>query len=265
MTHLEDVLAGILKALIAAQDQANIYTREISKKYWTDKILRSFPVPNALLTQVDLEFRFAVAGLGGERPASVPFAVEPSRAALVAPSRAIARWAIGILRDALQSDPMPPDPEKARTIVGTLSSARVEDSVAQDIADALYEGRGRLINADGRLDRHALRDIVMAGLSRGLLTNPDLVSQCRIAPQEIILDRFRSDNVDSRPPIGPLEALQASAAVDRGASGLQVLVEANDLSTVPEKALHKLIVKCELRNYKWVIHESGDELLVPED
>lgn len=58
---LSEVIGAILCDVARAQNQSNQYTKKIAEKYVEDEVLRSFPVPNGLFDELEMNFKMALS------------------------------------------------------------------------------------------------------------------------------------------------------------------------------------------------------------
>lgn len=61
MPMLRDVIAAVLQQTTEAQDLCNRFSRNLALAYQAD-ILQQLSIPNAFLSELDLELRYAVTG-----------------------------------------------------------------------------------------------------------------------------------------------------------------------------------------------------------
>jgi len=259
MPYLKDILGAILKDLTGAQNIANHYSAWLSQQYRDHRLLKFFPVPNALLTYVELEFRFAVRQTVVD-PDSGPLPPDPTPAAFRPIALGLTQWALSVVRQALATE----HSEEAARLEASLRQPRVEDQITANVADALYAHRLRLVDRSGGIDRKALGSAIVDGVRQNLLNDKDLVRVLGAARLNNLFADLEGGKLPSEQAVQELERLFKPDA-SRPALDLEVVVDADQLRDYPEKDLHILRIKAELRNYKWVIvTETGEEILVPE-
>lgn len=62
MAQLSSVIGSILRDIISAQHEANLYSISMSESYGKDGKARDFQLPNVMLSDMELELRYAVVG-----------------------------------------------------------------------------------------------------------------------------------------------------------------------------------------------------------
>lgn len=60
MAELHDIMGAILRDLAQARVTSDLYSREISKHYEKDSLLRLFPIPRTEINDVEIELKFAI-------------------------------------------------------------------------------------------------------------------------------------------------------------------------------------------------------------
>ena len=70
MAYFKDIVAAILRDVLAAQDEANLLAESLAEEYRTSPVLRSFPVPTVSVGGMEITLRFAIIGGEGLRPAA---------------------------------------------------------------------------------------------------------------------------------------------------------------------------------------------------
>jgi len=60
MSELGKVLGSLLRDIAHTQDISNRYSVKLSQEYHDDELLRHFPIPNAILTEIKIKLKFAI-------------------------------------------------------------------------------------------------------------------------------------------------------------------------------------------------------------
>lgn len=275
MAKLEEVIAAFLADLTRAQDGANELSKRMSERYRTDKLLRFFPVPNALLEEAEVELRFGVLEpeLSGERlegSNGMP-PMQPSASAVRELVRRVARTLAGELRREALSAQVP-ERELQTRVAEALASNRVEQALADHLHarldEALSAGRAESALLDADENRPSapapeLFEELKRSASQALSADPDLgrvlgdveaaVARSVDAQRERIARELTG--FDAR-----LQRLEAARSLP---SSMNVTVDAERLQNFPDHAVHSIKLKARLRNYQWVIVKDGEEALVP--
>ncbi|WP_315766950.1 MULTISPECIES: hypothetical protein [unclassified Bradyrhizobium] len=265
MTSLEAVIAEFLRDLTLAQDSANRLSARLSLKYRHHTILRFFPVPNALLDDVDVTFRFVFDSpeLGADPRAS---ADRLQTEVLVPPSRQL-----GADASAAAASLAMPELAALLARASEASAGAVPPWTAKE-AEAVREELIRELMP--RFHELALRHYLGADI-------PDLENQATAAVRDGVRRAFADAPDEVRralDAVDPREAGALAAAMIRGGSDggdepdplqshTRIRIAAADVAGFPDFAVQTLRLRARLRNYKWVIVEgdlSHDQLL-PEN
>ena len=62
MAQLSSVIGSILRDIISAQHEANLYSISMSESYGKDGKAKDFQLPNVVLSDMELELKYAVVG-----------------------------------------------------------------------------------------------------------------------------------------------------------------------------------------------------------
>ena len=63
MAELHQVIGSILRDITQARITSDIYSRNMSKYYEQDPLLRRFPTPRSEIDEVEIDLKFAIAGI----------------------------------------------------------------------------------------------------------------------------------------------------------------------------------------------------------
>jgi hypothetical protein len=266
---LRDVVAEFLADLTRAQHRTNELSKRLSEKYRDDRLLRFFPVPNALLDEAVVTLRFAPRGPDGDAAPAGPEPREPVQPhphlALRLAHAVAAAVAAGVGRRLRADDPAG---EPGRRMAAALTSDRVVDALAGRVRPALQAFVERAVAA-GRTDElveSALRSIAPP-LAEALAEDPDLAVHLRTV-EAAVGEALAEPAGGVRDALAAAaEAAQALAAVRESVPSLDVIVDSASLAQFPEHAIHTLTLKAKLRNYRWVVVEREgrpDDDLLPE-
>lgn len=272
MPELKDTIAAFLAALTRAQHDANRLSKKLSERYRHDTVLRYFPVPNALLDNVEAVLRFAVVETAppeageAEEPGNERLLVDGQSA--VAPALKAARAALGALADELSRgrDAGGQD-EFVRNIASPVNVAHWARLFATTFRELLQARVDALLGAPsdpaGRIEDR-LRAVLSDAIQREIDASPRLDARAGLATR-LATQAWHAAEAD----VAALAGRIADEMRDEGAlaPGLDVELVTANTSRFPDYALHTLKIHARLRNYKWVIVDkaSDQEELLPTD
>ncbi len=265
MSTLKDILSAFLRDLTESQDTANRATRDLAEEYWEDTRLRDFPVPNALLTEVELDLKYSVGSVTSSGPPRVERWIaafgELARSAAAAMATAGVRRVDQILdgRGGFAGDKAHWD-----TVRRNLAGPEFLRYLEEEIAGGLYHERERLLDPDGALRREEACQVASEALDRSLLAHPDLAPafelggkaarrEARLALREVA--QAEIDQRASLMPPGPGLRPDPHA---------EILLTADELKDIPQQLISAVRIKARLRNFKWVVVEEGKPRLLVE-
>ncbi len=267
MPDLSSLVATVLEEIEKAQDQANLYSRQLAEKYRNDKILRVFPVPNSLLTEVDVDFVFGLEeGMEMARETLQPELL-PGSPLFREPLRHITEHIIRKIRTTLSATQQPSatDSDKTDTLLKNLKSGRVDkrivDKAASNLSTILMGKKKR--KRENQLAQlitcysHVLEETVFSDkpfldhLATLGLNGKQMLKSLMEAPETS--DLFKN-----------LIETHEKAKKDFTASYLlqhsKITIDSQKLSGLPVESLNHLHLKLRLEGYKWVVLEKTEEL-----
>ncbi|GEM_PF-2515673 len=288
MAHLHEILSSILIDITKAQHAANVFSRQLSKQYKDDKLLRSFPIPNALISTIDLTLRYGVSeDLVPPPNSSVSDTMldefYPSINRFLKVGHLLAAVVLNKVTEELKDKDFPEElsePEKRLKILESLRSEKIRGELGNEIGESLNKWY-RFLRSDNEEELDSKEEInraiaeVKQTVSAILLSNINLRQQ--LLPEDFT-GAFEDNQSNFWQSINPflsqsiakifteiriINSLRREALNNKA---MNVFVEANQLKKLPEHSLQSMNIKIELQNYKCVVIEPGDEEeLVPED
>jgi hypothetical protein len=287
MAHLHKILTTILIDITKAQHAANVFSRQLSRQYKDDKILRSFPVPNALISTIDINLKYGVSE-DSEFPPNTSASdaklddCYPSTNVFFKVGHIFAAVVLNKVTEQLKEKTLPeeqPEREKRQKILESLQSEKIRGALGNEIGDSLNNWY-RFLRGDNEEESDNEEQInrgiaeVQQTIAETLLSNIALQEQ--FLPEDFkafedeesafwqelkgIFEPFLSKLLTE---IKIRNFLINDLLIDQS---LNVFVEADKLKNLPGHALQSMNIKVNLRNYKCVLIKPGDEEdLVPED
>lgn len=282
MSELRDILAAFLADIERAQDSANRLSTRIAERYRLDPLLRNFPVPNALLDDVEAELHFVVVDPQQSASSAGSEAVAPQvdghalvEPAMEAASAALVAVASGLAARADSSAPL----ESLRA----LQSQENRQSLATRIAPLLALSLQRRVVAElAQEARPRAAEEAASTVEPLVVSAPALAAELHgfLAASATLSAQGGADMSIIEPAAGRAAALAAkrlSAIADalladarsqaRPPPGLAVDFATERVSQYPQYSLLSLKIHARLRNYKWVIVDQaeGRAELLPTD
>jgi hypothetical protein len=266
MPQLKHILAALLRDIAEAQDSSNRFTRELADEYGRDPLLRELQVPNAVLSELELDLAVSVKEIDldpgraekGLRAAGRAFDYHSKRLARAAIDQVVAIFEIG--------EDFAEDKSKWQQLVRNSQSDLFVSYLAASIAERLYARRAPLLDENNNLDRERASGDIVETLEEKLLDHPDLkflfrtVSKARAEVRNMIA-------LAIKPRLDELE--QDLRRPDRSGQAYEaeVIVASDELNGLPDKAISRIKLKAQLQGNRWLLFHEQSELdgcLLPE-
>lgn len=274
MPDLNDIIGAILRDVSEAQDTANRYSTDLASQYKKHPLLSVMSVPNALVSSVELELKYAIQSVTDEGQR-----LEQRRRRLFDAIEYYAPQAVQsaekhVLQPVRKVQLSPAElQELTRRLIREL-----HEELLDTPADELFVTRSQ-VKAQSRsyFNRELFRKLVQEALHDHF--RQTLPEALETAPKQ------------EGPPASGKEAAERSAALfssqvetfvtavsqvmeqplDTARNRkLEVVVDSKELQSLPKEAICTVKVQARLRNYKWteITDDSGlagDSLLIRED
>lgn len=265
MAIIADIIAAILRDIAIAQDRSNKFSAKLSKEYEKDTLLKYFPVPNALLSEFELDLKFGIEGVDIKEGGTG----DPrrfSRAVFSEFAGDLAKYSIHETAKKLKSlEDIAEDPSKWRTIKDNLRKKDFVDYLTDRLTDALQDAKGSIMDSRSGLDASAALEVIKGCLGEHLFGNPALsgvFTRGKKVRNELLAQILKS----AKPLLERLHVELQTLLRLPGIPKVDVIVEQDKLEGITVEFMHSIRIKAKLRNYKWVIVEEGREPeLLPED
>lgn len=267
MADLSHLIAAILKEVEKAQDQSNLYTRQLAAKYRNDKIMRNLPVPNALLTELDFEFNFVLDDEDIDPQSFEKQVLEPTFNLFYKPFKTITAKVLkhicNFLQDKIDLNKTDHEKDKLIKIIASLKSEKIENKVAKNVTQYSYDDLVAIFKQpDKQPSRREISDLVMNSYKEFLFNDPDLSKMLKGIEEKSILDTI-SDLLKEF--VHEIEEAYRDFNKSELERPLNIVTESKRLSNLPIENLNKLRIRLRLEGYKWIVLEDGKEILQPEE
>ncbi len=246
MAELNQILGALLRDIAQARFSSDLYSKNISRYYEQNSLLRRFPVPRAEIEEVEIDLKFALSEIDfqgdtgeGREAQLAPFFERQSNALasrFIEGAREIAR---------------------ARNKVGLaqeLSRESFRIDVRQDILRYFMHNYPHLIDGGGHLNvKEALEGL------RPVLSGALTYRMERAGAKDPDLRREIVDTVDLSAALKEMagEALQYWR--QGGDCRINTEVSGSALGELPAEVISSVKIKVGLRNYTWTQVESKEE------
>jgi hypothetical protein len=266
MAQLKHVLAALLRDVAEAQDSSNRFTCELAAEYRRDPLLRELQVPNAVLSELELNLIFSVKDVNlapgraeqGLRAAGQVFDDHSKRLARAAIDQVVAIFEIG--------EDFAEDKTKWQQLAQNSQSDLFVSYLAASIAERLYARREMLLDEKNNLNRERASSEIVETLEEKLLDHPDLkflfrtLSKARSEVRNMIGQAIKPRLDELEQDLKRPESLAVTYEAD-------VIVAADELKELSDKAISQIRLKAQLQGNRWLLFQEQPELdgcLLPE-
>ncbi len=245
MAQLSTVISSILRDMVIAQHQANLYAMTLKDMYGKNGRLDSFPLPAVALGEMEISIQYSITDAAAEVeqletnfPALRDFvrSVSWSSAGLLLDS------AVPVLMEAMpvmsSRDASPPlalgDEAKMRDFRSFLSR-KTQKSLQKDIT--------AIVSEDGSINQKSLAKIILAVGEEWLLNQKDIREMLDKNDGEGYDDRVRNFMRDAVSHGLPALLQGVNVKRKRMVPSVDVCVSSEELSKLPEDSIHALHFK----------------------
>jgi hypothetical protein len=280
MAQLHEVLSTILIDITKAQHAANVFSCQLSKRYKDDKLLKSFPIPNALISNIDINLKYGLAK-DLEFPHETPVTevnldnFYPSTNKFLKIGHICAANVLDGVIELLKSKNLPDLPSeqgKREKILESLQSEKIRVDLGNAIGNSLDNwyrflraANEKEISKEEQINKAIAK--VKQSISEILLSDIDLKQQFLPGDLAGVLENYQSNfwqklEANIKPLIAEL-FLEEESVIHKS---MDVFVDADKLKNLPESAIQSMNFQIQLQNYKCVVTKPGEEEeLIPED
>lgn len=257
MAQLSEIIGSILRDMVAAQHEANMYALRLAAAYRAQGEATNFPPPSVSLGEAELVLKYGIKGdpAKTERQETDPAAAKRALAKLAAElsKAAVVSFVATVQTEQAAETRADALPAEAHRIIGRLGNDQplrrdFAAFVGHRLAGALQTELPQFLDGNGGFDASALMVRTLELCRRIILGNKDLESlfsdsrgtELRTA----ITERLETDLQ------GLLPQLLAKTRITRlkTVSALDVTVAAADLAELPEECIHTLHFKISARD-----------------
>jgi hypothetical protein len=249
MAELQQILGNIFKDIAQARVTSDIYSRNISKYYEQDPLLRKFPLPRTEVSEVEVDLKFVMSGLDsaleqdeGLETSTAPLFIKLSK-----------ELSDGLFEHLLETSKKYANlsPETAKRLKGTEHRIYLSQSLI------LYfqRNRGKMVKRGKFNLRQASSDIgqVLRARADELLADSGLADKQLDDISKVVLKKL-----DIESQLKSVEKPMLAAHEQEAEFRVGVEVTADKLAEAPEASISSVKVKAQVRNYIWskVEHEG---------
>lgn len=249
MADLQQIVGAILRDIAQARFSSDVYSRELSRYYEQDPLLRRFPVPRTEISEVDLDLKFTVTGMERSEDGGAGDESSTATAFTRAAYRITQRFFDALARTLREADDVRLEDDPWRGLLELVERTSPRIDCQQDVLEHLERNQGHLIS-DGQLDRAALgrglRALLTEFIDRVLLPRAGMqAGEAPVLRAAVEGGDALTDELDE------LAAAVERALLRSGGRQVEVEVTAAYLREVPAEVISSLRIKADVQNYMW--------------
>ncbi|WP_436515329.1 hypothetical protein [Ekhidna sp. To15] len=265
MAQLHDVVGAILRDIAQSRVTSDLYSREVSRYYEEDSLLRLFPIPRTEIKEVEIDLNFGISDVRKD--------ATRDEDKLVYVSRMIQRYSDKLTEQVFESLRGSSLSKIGKSnawqqLVDSLDSVDLRSSIKFSIIDFFESNQSTLINESEEvnedednvslnIDKEAAEGGLMKIIDRTIL-NIDTVKEL-LAEEEL---ENSLENSLERGLEDQLDAMDTDLNFELQAYALDITTNASDLAEMPENAISKIKITAEVKNYTWSQVEEKDNKVV---
>jgi hypothetical protein len=256
MAELHHIIGAILRDISQARFTSDLYSRNVSRYYEQDPLLRRFPVPRSEIEEVDIDIKFAVLDVSPEQ--SRTESREASMATIFErASVAMAQHFMDAVKEAIRGNTKITDQTK-KTV--DFKSTRIY--VHQDILNYFLINQGHIIK-EGKLDQETtikdLKQLLGKSLRNYILNDSPELFEGQPPDIESIQEKV-IEKINIEKYVQSMQQATEAAIKEEGDYRVQVDVTLDKLHALPETIISSIKIKTATQNYLWtkVDHEGRE-------
>lgn len=266
MAQLHDVVGAILRDIAQSRVTSDLYSREVSRYYEEDSLLRLFPIPRTEIREVEIDLTFGISEVRKDNTRAEDKHVYVSRI--------IQRYSDKLTNQVFDGLRGSPDSKIGKeslwqemvNSIDTIESRsdvkfKIIDFFESNISDLIKEQKieeqeeSTSISLDLKKDK--AKEGIMQIVEHGILSKEKVNTLIEEKSLRNSLYYWLENGLEDR-----LDAMDKDLNFELEAYALDVTVSASDLAEMPESSLSKIKITSEVRNYNWSQVEEKDNQVV---
>lgn len=265
MAQLHDVVGAILRDIAQSRVTSDLYSREVSRYYEEDSLLRLFPIPRTDIKEVEIDLNFGISDVRKD-----PTREEDKQVYI---SRMIQRYSDKLTDQIFES------------LKGSSLSKVGKNSTWQQMANALdtVDNRSNIkfgiinffesnlsvlitenseVNEDENnislsINKEPAESGLMSIIERNLLNDEEVKTFLAEEELENSLENSLERGLEEQ-----LDAMDTDLNFELQAYALDITTKVSEMADMPENSISSIKIVAEVRNYVWSQVEEKDNKVV---
>lgn len=262
MAGIDDIIGALLRDIANSRVTADMYSRNISRYYEQDPVLRRFPVPRMEVDSLEMDLKFAISNAELD-----PLRTEglESRLAVIFERQSDALtvdFVDSVVEVVRKNQPQETtDMGDWYDLIKQVWSGDYQEAVNSSVMRYLEITQRHLIDSSSEFNKKDIqKEIKKIFLRRWkylieeFLASHDDIDLATVPSENKLIEAM---NLDKR--VEMLEKEVKTAIEERGGYRLDVDVDGKRLEEYDTDTLCSVKVKTKIRNYNWTLVEGNDE------
>ena len=243
MAQLSTIISSILRDMIVAQHEANMYAVSLEEIYKKNGRLERFSLPSANIGEVEMELRYGVkddSASTEQYEINYPMLRQQSTEV----SRKLARTALGSVLPVLQSayaTDATEETEGLRKLAGDMATREKYCAfLGRKILKSMQRAFTQLINEDGSLNEQVLTNCTLATCGEEIFRHEELTALFGRPGGEAVREKAAAEMEAAVRDMMPKIVKDVNIKRKRLMPSVAVTVNSQELSGLPDECIHSI-------------------------
>lgn len=260
MAQLSTIISSILRDMVLAQHEANMYAVSLEEVYKKNGRLERFPLPAIAMGEVELNLRYGVTG-DSVQTEQYEINYPELRKVSQALGLQLARTAVGSALPVIQTAFPDNDTGEEKSLVAKL--AQTPDLqrdfcafLGRKILKSMQQSGTSLLNADGTVNDKVLLNCALTAGEENLLYHKELLGLFSRTGGDIVRERAKEAMQSAIEDLLPKLLKDVNLKRKRIMPSVDVTVNSEELSRLPDECIHTLRFHVSPRNIRLYLDEE---------
>lgn len=259
MAQLSKIIGAVLRDMVLAQHEANMYAVSLEEVYKKNGRLEKFALPSIAMGEVDLSLRYGVIDDSTETE-QYEINYPELRKISQELSLQLARTALGSALTAIQGAfPDGSTGEEGKLVTELVQTPELQRKfcafLSRRILKSMQESFTALLNADGTVNGKVLLACTVKTCEEHLLYHEELVGLFSLTGGEIVRDHAKEAMQTAVEEALPKLLKDVNLKRKRLMPSVEVTVSAEELAKLPDECIHTLHFHVTPRNIRYMEDE----------
>ena len=259
MAQLSNIISSILRDMVHAQHQANVYSMMMDDMYRENGALDHFNLPSVNMDEVEMEIRYGVSDASPEAEQyeiNYPLLRKTAKKMAKSCARLMITSTVDAFRKVFENHNI----EKEQLIEDLNDDIGLRERyvtfLSRAIRKALREATTSIVSESGKPDTDLMVSILKEIVEQHILKNEDMVKILAKIHYESVVDEIRKEIHTSLENAVPSLIEDTNFKRKRIIPSMEVVVSSEELSKLPEEAIHSLHIKLSPKNINLLLNDE---------